>query len=165
VAGTPEVGQLHTDIIHALSVVFLPDPEPPPVRYSSSYISPATALCQTSSVLTAATMGTLTADLPRLPEYCDHKLPTSCRLSSIPNCCACADERAHQSSYSTYVDGVGFVARGARWDRYCWPCSRTTHAFQSQVTPLTTFRVLEKQSRSNKPAAHPNSHPPGSRPI
>jgi hypothetical protein len=70
-------------------------------------------------------MGTLTADLPRLPEYCDHKLPTSCRLSSIPNCCACADERAHQSSYSTYVDGVGFVARGARWDRYCWPCSRT----------------------------------------
>jgi len=112
-----------------------------------------------------ATMGTLTADLPRLPEYCDHKLPTSCRLSSIPNCCACADERAHQSSYSTYVDGVGFVARGARWDRYCWPCSRTTHAFQSQVTPLTTFRVLEKQSRSNKPAAHPNSHPSGSRSI
>ncbi|KAI5254551.1 hypothetical protein E4T42_02313 [Aureobasidium subglaciale] len=49
-------------------------------------------------------MGTLTADLPRLPEYCDHKLPTSCRLSSIPNCCACADERAHQSSYSTYID-------------------------------------------------------------
>ncbi|KAI5207071.1 hypothetical protein E4T39_02136 [Aureobasidium subglaciale] len=51
-------------------------------------------------------MGTLTADLPRLPEYCDHKLPTSCRLSSIPNCCACADERAHQSSYSTYIDGT-----------------------------------------------------------
>lgn len=70
-------------------------------------------------------MGTLTAEMPRLPEYCDHKLPTSCRLSSIPNCCACADERPHQSSYSTYVDGVGFVARGARWDRYCWPCSRT----------------------------------------
>ncbi|KAG9826425.1 hypothetical protein KCU68_g15006, partial [Aureobasidium melanogenum] len=73
-------------------------------------------------------MGTLTAHLPRLPEYCDHKLPTSCRLSSIPNCCACADERPHQSSYSTYVDGVGFVARGARWDRYCWPCSRIVPA-------------------------------------
>ncbi|CAD0110163.1 unnamed protein product [Aureobasidium uvarum] len=87
-------------------------------------------------------MGTLTADLPRLPEYCDHKLPTSCRLSSIPNCCACADERAHQSSYSTYVDGVGFVARGARWDRYCWPCSRTPHVpilSLSVLTPCSEF--------------------------
>lgn len=92
----------------------------------SSHISALLLVSFSSAahVSPAATMGTLTADLPRLPEYCDHKLPTSCRLSSIPNCCACADERPHQSSYSTYVDGVGFVARGARWDRYCWPCSR-----------------------------------------
>ena len=67
-------------------------------------------------------MGTLTANQPRLPEYCEHKLPTSCRLSSIPNCCACADERAHAASYSTYIDGVGFVPRGTRWQRYCWFC-------------------------------------------
>ncbi|KAH0342271.1 transaldolase, partial [Aureobasidium melanogenum] len=83
-------------------------------------------------------MGTLTADLPRLPEYCDHKLPTSCRLSSIPNCCACADERPHQSSYSTYVDGVGFVARGARWDRYCWPCSQFWRNRVAQTNLLPT---------------------------
>lgn len=67
-------------------------------------------------------MGTLTADITRLPEYCEHKLPTSCRLTSIPGCCACADERAHAPSYSTYIDGIGFVSRGNRWQRYCWFC-------------------------------------------
>nr|OQO21790.1 hypothetical protein B0A51_09592 [Rachicladosporium sp. CCFEE 5018] len=67
-------------------------------------------------------MGTLTADMPRLPHYCPHKLPTSCRLTSLPNCCACADERPHAASYSTYIDGVGFVQRGKRWQRYCWFC-------------------------------------------
>ncbi|GAB7364293.1 hypothetical protein MBLNU230_g4838t1 [Neophaeotheca triangularis] len=67
-------------------------------------------------------MGTLTADLPRLDHYCEHKLPTSCRLTSIPECCACADERAHSASYSTYIDGIGFVLRGLRWERYCWFC-------------------------------------------
>lgn len=67
-------------------------------------------------------MGTLTYNDIRLPQYCEHKLPTSCRLSSIPNCCACADERAHAPSYSTYIDGIGFVSRGNRWQRYCWYC-------------------------------------------
>lgn len=67
-------------------------------------------------------MGTLTAGLPRLDTYCDHKLPTSCRLSSIGECCACYDERAHAATYTTYVDGVGLVARGTRWQRYCWFC-------------------------------------------
>ena len=67
-------------------------------------------------------MGTLTADQTRLPEYCEHKLPTSCRLTSIPTCCACADERVHSASYSTYIDGIGFVPRGNRWQRYCWFC-------------------------------------------
>ncbi|KAK5709059.1 hypothetical protein LTR17_020122 [Elasticomyces elasticus] len=67
-------------------------------------------------------MGTLTGNQTRLPGQCEHKLATSCRLSSIPNCCACADERAHTTSYSTYVDGMGFVPWGKRWDRYCWYC-------------------------------------------
>ncbi|KAK5284678.1 hypothetical protein LTR16_005069, partial [Cryomyces antarcticus] len=67
-------------------------------------------------------MGTLTAEIPRLSEYCPHKLPTSCRLSSIPNCCACADERAHTYTYLVYVDGVGSVPRGTRWQAYCWFC-------------------------------------------
>ena len=70
----------------------------------------------------STTMGTLTAGQPRLAGYCDHKLPSSCRLTSIPECCACADERAHSAAYSTYIDGVGFVQRGNRWQRYCWFC-------------------------------------------
>lgn len=67
-------------------------------------------------------MGTLTANQPRLDQYCEHKLPTSCRLSSIGECCACYDERAHSAAYTTYVDGIGLVSRGTRWQRYCWFC-------------------------------------------
>ncbi|KAK0902268.1 hypothetical protein LTR91_019080 [Friedmanniomyces endolithicus] len=67
-------------------------------------------------------MGTLTGTQTRLPGQCEHKLPTSCRLTSILNCCACADERPHAASYSTYVDGLGFVPWGTRWQRYCWYC-------------------------------------------
>ncbi|KAK1821452.1 hypothetical protein LTR12_004176 [Friedmanniomyces endolithicus] len=67
-------------------------------------------------------MGTLTAHQTRLPGQCPHKLPTSCRLTSLPACCACADERPHSAPYSTYVDGVGFVPWGTRWQRYCWYC-------------------------------------------
>jgi hypothetical protein len=64
-------------------------------------------------------MGTLTADCPRLDTHCDHKLATSCRLTSTPHCCACADERPHSRTYRVYIDGVGFVQRGTRWQGYC----------------------------------------------
>lgn len=69
-------------------------------------------------------MGTLTAGQPRLHHYCEHKLPTSCRLSSLGKCCACSDERAHAvgGTYSVYIDGIGYVPRGTRWQRYCWFC-------------------------------------------
>ncbi|PNS19480.1 hypothetical protein CAC42_7324 [Sphaceloma murrayae] len=67
-------------------------------------------------------MGTLTGRDTRLPHQCEHKLPTSCRLTSLHGCCACADERAHSPTYTTYIDGVGLVPRGRRWDRYCWFC-------------------------------------------
>ncbi|KAF1847520.1 uncharacterized protein K460DRAFT_402869 [Cucurbitaria berberidis CBS 394.84] len=67
-------------------------------------------------------MGTLTADCPRLDSHCPHKLATSCRLTSTPNCCACADERVHSQTYRVYIDGVGFVQRGTRWQGYCWFC-------------------------------------------
>jgi hypothetical protein len=67
-------------------------------------------------------MGTLTAGQPRLDHYCEHKLPTSCRLSSIGECCACYDERPHAATYTTYIDGIGLVPRGTRWQRYCWFC-------------------------------------------
>ncbi|KAF2653120.1 hypothetical protein K491DRAFT_567512, partial [Lophiostoma macrostomum CBS 122681] len=67
-------------------------------------------------------MGTLTADCPRLDSHCPHKLATSCRLTSTSNCCACADERAHSRTYAVYIDGVGFVQRGTRWQAYCWFC-------------------------------------------
>ncbi|KAF2634802.1 hypothetical protein P280DRAFT_355308, partial [Massarina eburnea CBS 473.64] len=67
-------------------------------------------------------MGTLTADCPRLDTHCPHKLATSCRLTSTPQCCACADERPHSRLYRVYIDGVGFVQRGTRWQSYCWFC-------------------------------------------
>lgn len=67
-------------------------------------------------------MGTLTADVSLLPEHCPHKLPTSCRLTSTPLCCACYDRRPHSSTYRVYIDGVGFVFRGTRWQAYCWFC-------------------------------------------
>lgn len=69
-------------------------------------------------------MGTLTANAPRLDEQCQHKLPTSCRLTATPDCCACQDRRSHAPTYSTYVDGVGMVSRGTRWQRYCWFCKQ-----------------------------------------
>ncbi|KAF2852703.1 hypothetical protein T440DRAFT_553553 [Plenodomus tracheiphilus IPT5] len=67
-------------------------------------------------------MGTLTGDIPRLDAHCPHKLATSCRLTSTANCCACADERQHSRTYRVYIDGVGFVQRGTRWQGYCWFC-------------------------------------------
>ncbi|OCK89117.1 uncharacterized protein K441DRAFT_585566 [Cenococcum geophilum 1.58] len=67
-------------------------------------------------------MGTLTAGAPRLAEHCPHKLATSCRLTATPRCCACADVRLHSTTYSVYIDGVGFVQRGTRWQSYCWFC-------------------------------------------
>ncbi|QIX00474.1 hypothetical protein AMS68_005991 [Peltaster fructicola] len=85
-------------------------------------------------------MGTLTAGQPRLAGYCAHKLPTSCRLSSIPECCACADERAHAAAYSIYIDGVGYVSRGSRWQRYCWFCKEfwENRIRASGLTPAQT---------------------------
>lgn len=67
-------------------------------------------------------MGTLTGDTSALAEHCPHKLPTSCRLTATPLCCACQDKRPHSSLYSVYVDGIGMVMRGVRWQRYCWFC-------------------------------------------
>ncbi|KAH7125521.1 hypothetical protein B0J11DRAFT_308344 [Dendryphion nanum] len=67
-------------------------------------------------------MGTLTGDCPVLDAHCPHKLATSCRLTSTLNCCACADERSHTLTYRVYIDGVGFVNRGTRWQGYCWFC-------------------------------------------
>lgn len=67
-------------------------------------------------------MATLTAHTPHLPEHCAHKLPTSCRLTATPKCCACLDKRSHSLSYLKYLDGIGFVSQGTRQERYCWYC-------------------------------------------
>ena len=86
-------------------------------------LDPANLLLSFYLLYTVLTnMGTLTADCPRLDAHCDHKLATSCRLTSTPNCCACADERAHSLTYRVYIDGIGFVQRGTRWQGYCWFC-------------------------------------------
>lgn len=77
------------------------------------------SFCQLSPIFA---MGTLTAECPRLDAHCPHKLATSCRLTSTPSCCACADERVHSRLYRVYIDGVGYVQRGTRWQSYCWFC-------------------------------------------
>ncbi|KAH7065929.1 hypothetical protein BKA63DRAFT_572071 [Paraphoma chrysanthemicola] len=87
-------------------------------------------------------MGTLTADCPRLDDHCPHKLATSCRLTSTLNCCACADERAHSRTYRCYIDGVGFVQRGTRWQGYCWFCKEFwTNRLAATEPPLTTSQT------------------------
>ena len=58
-------------------------------------------------------------------QQCLHKLPTSCQLTSLPTCCACGDKRPHNSSYSRYIDGIGFCLGGRRQERYCPNCQST----------------------------------------
>jgi hypothetical protein len=53
---------------------------------------------------------------------CTHKVLTHCSLSSITECCACADKRPLNSVYMVYIDGVGNVPEGQRWSTYCWQC-------------------------------------------
>ncbi|KAF1812543.1 hypothetical protein P152DRAFT_369335, partial [Eremomyces bilateralis CBS 781.70] len=96
-------------------------------------------------------MGTLTAGLPRLEEHCPHKLPSSCRLTATPRCCACDDRRPHAGSYRIYVDGVGFVYRGTRWQNYCWFCKvfweNRVAAAHPRVTPSLS-RIPEYPDQS-----------------
>ncbi|KAF1917300.1 hypothetical protein BDU57DRAFT_527954 [Ampelomyces quisqualis] len=87
-------------------------------------------------------MGTLTAECPRLDAHCPHKLATSCRLTSTLNCCACADERAHSRTYRVYIDGIGFVQRGTRWQGYCWFCKEFwTNRLAATDPPLETSQT------------------------
>jgi len=89
-------------------------------------------------------MGTLTADVPRLAEHCQHKLPSSCRLTATPLCCACYDRRPHSTTYSVYVDGVGFVQRGTRWQNYCWFCKTFwENRVAAADIPTTETRIPE----------------------
>ncbi len=90
-------------------------------------------------------MGTLTADVPRLAEHCPHKLPSSCRLTSIPLCCACYDRRPHSTSYSVYVDGLGLVQRGTRWQNYCWFCKSTISSNVHGSQQLTRLAFWENR--------------------
>ncbi|KAI9840863.1 MAG: hypothetical protein M1838_003873 [Thelocarpon superellum] len=81
-------------------------------------------------------MSTVTADLPRLPSHCPHKLPASCALTATPKCCACVDRRPHASAYAVYIDGLGSVLRGTRWERYCWTCKAFWEARLAATNPL-----------------------------
>jgi len=94
-------------------------------------------------------MGTLTADVPRLAEHCLHKLPSSCRLTATPLCCACYDRRPHTATYSVYVDGVGFVQRGTRWQNYCWFCKTFwENRVAASSIPTTQTRIPEEPDQT-----------------
>lgn len=113
-----------------------------------------------SPVLTL--MGTLTADCPRLDGHCDHKLATSCRLTSTLNCCACADERAHSLTYRVYIDGIGFVQRGTRWQGYCWFCRGNGTPFKKNmpnIKQLTVFRILDQPPSRHRTSSRDFSNP------
>jgi hypothetical protein len=101
-------------------------------------------------------MGTLTADCPRLDAHCAHKLASSCRLTSTQNCCACADERAHSLTYRVYIDGIGFVQRGTRWQGYCWFCKGT----YSVLLPTMVFQHADHYQNSG-----PTDLPPPNLPL
>lgn len=65
------------------------------------------------------------AAMPTIPSgssHCIHKLPTSCQLTAQATCCACGDKRPQASSFSRYIDGVGFCLGGTRQERYCPNC-------------------------------------------
>ncbi len=94
-----------------------------------------------SRSLTAEISISAMATFPSTPNpiaICIHKVPASCGLTATPLCCACADKRPHLSAYPLYVDGVGYVDQGTRWDRYCWTC-------KGVIVP----RLLLWESRNN----------------
>lgn len=55
------------------------------------------------------------------PLVCTHKNTSRCMLT-LPGCCACSDLRPHTPSYYVYVDGMGSVPQGTRWNSYCDHC-------------------------------------------
>lgn len=57
-------------------------------------------------------------------DLCEHKLLTLCSLSSTGQCCACYDKRPKVAMYPEYVDGVGSVLQGRRWQHYCCFCKQ-----------------------------------------
>jgi hypothetical protein len=116
------------------------------LRSSTSYSSSLASPLLQHSLKPQRPMGTLTADCPRLDTHCDHKLATSCRLTSTPHCCACADERPHSRTYRVYIDGVGFVQRGTRWQGYC---ERATWARFIAEKMLITIRLVLQRYKSS----------------
>ncbi|KAL8750115.1 MAG: hypothetical protein Q9199_007279 [Rusavskia elegans] len=55
---------------------------------------------------------------------CIHKLPTGCQMTAQLTCCASGDKRPQASSFSRYIDGVGFVLGAKRQERYCPNCQQ-----------------------------------------
>ncbi|QDS75168.1 hypothetical protein FKW77_008329 [Venturia effusa] len=105
-------------------------------------------------------MGTLTAHVPQLAEHCSHKLASSCRLTSTPNCCACADDRPHNPTYRKYIDGLGYVQLGVRWDHYCWPCYCKLMFIPSSVPLLTTHVAFWNVRVQQSGIPHPQTRIP-----
>ncbi|KAF2105367.1 hypothetical protein BDV96DRAFT_376447 [Lophiotrema nucula] len=56
------------------------------------------------------------------PERCLHKIETTCHLTQVHVCCACADKRPRGAAYAKYVDGVGDTVIGSRVYGYCPGC-------------------------------------------
>lgn len=50
---------------------------------------------------------------------CGHNF---CTLDSVDTCCACGDRRSHETYYTKYVDGQGYVNTAHRHEFYCPKC-------------------------------------------
>lgn len=68
--------------------------------------------------------GTKSNDHPSETRYCTHKMLISCSLT-MPICCSCADRRPWAPTWTRYVDGLGDVETGDRWQHYCHGCYGT----------------------------------------
>lgn len=103
-------------------------PSPVPLVSQTTPINPAggsSSANASSSAKTGRRAKTRTNIQPSTPTTgtCIHKMRTGCILSYISRCCACADRRPRDSEYLVYIDGLGEVARGTRWQHYCPSCS------------------------------------------
>ncbi|KAK9477754.1 hypothetical protein V1514DRAFT_343410 [Lipomyces japonicus] len=56
-------------------------------------------------------------------KHCVHA-ESSCQLTSTDCCCFCLDKRpiSGHGRYDIYIDGLGVVNEGRRWEMYCGPC-------------------------------------------
>lgn len=60
--------------------------------------------------------------------FCPKSIHKGCELWTEGGCCVCRDERPVAPAYTRYVDGIGDLLIGKRYDGYCPTCKETFRA-------------------------------------